>query len=368
MGPRAARWPAAGRRPCVGAARFSLPRRGGEHNAEADGRPAHAGGEHVRRHTRRRAPSGPCRPRWGVARSSQRRRRARRRRRSSRGSIRRGRITPISPRTRPARSSAPPARRGSKSNTPPRPITPAGACAGRPDRAGRASSGTSRGSGLPPTARTARCAGSGAASSAARRCCARACGGYLWQLERSDGGVWSKTACGTVDTSEDVFMFGFDEKLYLLNGSQYRVWDGESLTDVAGYRPLVAVSAPPEGGGHLARAGQQALRAEADALLPRRERHDLPPPRAGGAEHRLRALRGLGRRPHELRGRISRTAPSPSRPPRPRARTASRSAGRWAPIPPPRCAPCAARSSITASRTRAYSSTATGAAAASTPA
>ena len=76
-----------------------------------------------------------------------------------------------------------------------------------------------------------------------------ACGGYLWQLERSDGGVWSKTACGTVDTSEDVFMFGFDEKLYLLNGSQYRVWDGESLTDVAGYRPLVAVSAPPEGGG-----------------------------------------------------------------------------------------------------------------------
>ena len=44
-------------------------------------------------------------------------------------------------------------------------------------------------------------------------------------------------------------MFGFDEKLYLLNGSQYRVWDGESLTDVAGYRPLVAVSAPPEGGG-----------------------------------------------------------------------------------------------------------------------
>ena len=28
-----------------------------------------------------------------------------------------------------------------------------------------------------------------------------------------------------------------------------QVWDGESLTDVAGYRPMVAVSVPPAGGG-----------------------------------------------------------------------------------------------------------------------
>ena len=76
-----------------------------------------------------------------------------------------------------------------------------------------------------------------------------ACNGYLWQLSRGEDGTWSKTACGTIDTDEDVFMFGFSGSLYLLNGSQYRVWNGTALTDVGGYRPLVAVSVPPEGGG-----------------------------------------------------------------------------------------------------------------------
>lgn len=76
-----------------------------------------------------------------------------------------------------------------------------------------------------------------------------ACNGYLWQLLRGEDGSWSKTACGTIDTDEDVFMFGFSDSLYLLNGSQYRVWNGTALTDVGGYRPLVAVSVPPEGGG-----------------------------------------------------------------------------------------------------------------------
>lgn len=76
-----------------------------------------------------------------------------------------------------------------------------------------------------------------------------ACNGYLWQLSLDEDGTWSKTACGTIDTDEDVFMFGFSDSLYLLNGSQYRVWNGTALTDVGGYRPLVAVSVPPEGGG-----------------------------------------------------------------------------------------------------------------------
>lgn len=76
-----------------------------------------------------------------------------------------------------------------------------------------------------------------------------ACNGYLWQLARDADGAWSKTACGAVDTEEDVFMFGFEGKLYLLNGSEYKVWDGAALTDVSGYRPMVAVSVPPSGGG-----------------------------------------------------------------------------------------------------------------------
>ena len=76
-----------------------------------------------------------------------------------------------------------------------------------------------------------------------------ACNGYLWQLARSEDGAWSKTACGAIDTGEDVHMFGFQDRLYLINGSEYKVWDGTALTDVGGYRPLVAVSVPPAGGG-----------------------------------------------------------------------------------------------------------------------
>ena len=76
-----------------------------------------------------------------------------------------------------------------------------------------------------------------------------ACNGYLWELEQRDEGEWGKTACGAVDTSSDVYMFGFNNNMYMLNGKEYKVWDGSSLLDVAGYRPLVAVSIPPGGGG-----------------------------------------------------------------------------------------------------------------------
>lgn len=53
-----------------------------------------------------------------------------------------------------------------------------------------------------------------------------ACNGYLWELERREGGEWGKTACGAIDTSSDVHMFGFGGNMYLLNGSEYKVWDG----------------------------------------------------------------------------------------------------------------------------------------------
>jgi len=75
------------------------------------------------------------------------------------------------------------------------------------------------------------------------------CGGFLWELVRDAQGAWSKTACGAVDAAGDVHLFGFDDCLYLLTGAAYLVWDGETLRSVAGYRPLVAVAVPPEGGG-----------------------------------------------------------------------------------------------------------------------
>ena len=77
------------------------------------------------------------------------------------------------------------------------------------------------------------------------------CGGTLWELKLSEEGVWSKVAAGKMDTSQDIQMFGFDEKLYLLGGEKYMVWDGERLSEVEGYRPLVAVAVAPAGGGTL---------------------------------------------------------------------------------------------------------------------
>lgn len=83
---------------------------------------------------------------------------------------------------------------------------------------------------------------------AGREVLCTACNGYLWELSFTDG-VWSKVSCGAIDTAQDVYMFGFDEKLYLLNGEDYKVWNGAALTDVEGYRPLVSITAAPAGGG-----------------------------------------------------------------------------------------------------------------------
>ncbi len=75
-----------------------------------------------------------------------------------------------------------------------------------------------------------------------------ACNGYLWSLTES-GGIWTKTGIGTVSTTSHVHMFGFDNKLYILDGTQYRVWNGTTLSNVAGYRPLVLHATTPAGSG-----------------------------------------------------------------------------------------------------------------------
>ena len=82
-----------------------------------------------------------------------------------------------------------------------------------------------------------------------------ACNGNLWELEYTppserDTGGWHRNSCGLLDTSRDVRMFGFQDKLYILNGRDYLVWDGSTLKQVEGYRPLVVTEAAPEGGGN----------------------------------------------------------------------------------------------------------------------
>ena len=77
-----------------------------------------------------------------------------------------------------------------------------------------------------------------------------ACAGKLWKLV-DDGGLFSALELGDIDTSNDVHMFGFSNIVYIINGTQYKQYDGSTLSDVDGYRPLVKIAVTPDGGGEM---------------------------------------------------------------------------------------------------------------------
>lgn len=69
----------------------------------------------------------------------------------------------------------------------------------------------------------------------------------------ADGGVWKisegKTKLGDITDAPTTF-FGFNNKVYMLNGHEYLSWDGTgSVQTVEGYIPLVVTAASPKGGG-----------------------------------------------------------------------------------------------------------------------
>lgn len=72
--------------------------------------------------------------------------------------------------------------------------------------------------------------------------------GHLWELFYEEN-QWVKASCGEIETAGSVHLFGFEGKLYVMTGKEYKVWDGKVMGDVEGYRPLVAVAASPSGGG-----------------------------------------------------------------------------------------------------------------------
>ena len=72
-----------------------------------------------------------------------------------------------------------------------------------------------------------------------------ACGGKLYSLWNEDTGEYEKTELGDIDCTNDVHFFGFSGIVYMLNGVEYKQWDGESLEDVHGYIPLVNISVAP---------------------------------------------------------------------------------------------------------------------------
>ena len=73
-------------------------------------------------------------------------------------------------------------------------------------------------------------------------------GGHVWEIDLESGRATERG--GAAD--EDATFFGFDGKVYLVNGREYLCWDGEEDTafaDVEGYVPLVQIATTPEGSG-----------------------------------------------------------------------------------------------------------------------
>lgn len=70
-------------------------------------------------------------------------------------------------------------------------------------------------------------------------------GGTLYDVDAAQSAYTEIGAAAGAHTE----FFPFSEKLYILNGSEYLVWDGETLGPVQGYVPLVVIGAAPSGGG-----------------------------------------------------------------------------------------------------------------------
>lgn len=73
-------------------------------------------------------------------------------------------------------------------------------------------------------------------------------GGQIWDLDPTAGTAVAKGAAADAETH----FFGFGGKVYLLNGSEYMVWDGGAGTafaPVAGYVPLIQTATSPAGAG-----------------------------------------------------------------------------------------------------------------------
>lgn len=72
-----------------------------------------------------------------------------------------------------------------------------------------------------------------------------ACDGKLYRIYDSESDAIIKEELGSIHTENEVHFFGFSNIVYILNGTEYKQWDGSSLTDVLGYRPLVNISVAP---------------------------------------------------------------------------------------------------------------------------
>lgn len=76
-----------------------------------------------------------------------------------------------------------------------------------------------------------------------------ACNGKLWKLWEDGDEDFTATEIGSISTANTVHFVAFSGIVYMLNGMEYKQYNGTTLSDVVGYRPLVTVAVPPAGGG-----------------------------------------------------------------------------------------------------------------------
>lgn len=73
-----------------------------------------------------------------------------------------------------------------------------------------------------------------------------ACNGKIYRLNDTENILFVAEVIGEMDTENEVHFFGFNDVAYMLNGKEYKQWDGETFTDVHGYRPLVNIAIAPD--------------------------------------------------------------------------------------------------------------------------
>jgi hypothetical protein len=71
-----------------------------------------------------------------------------------------------------------------------------------------------------------------------------ACNGHVYSINLT---TYAKTDLGTLTDAQTHF-FGFSDKVYMLNGHEYKSWDGTTFADVTGYVPIVITEAAPATG------------------------------------------------------------------------------------------------------------------------
>lgn len=82
---------------------------------------------------------------------------------------------------------------------------------------------------------------------AGKRVLLAACSDRLYSLYNEATDSFSCNVIGTISTTGHVHIFGFNGIAYILDGTEYRQYNGTALTNVEGYRPLVAITIQPNG-------------------------------------------------------------------------------------------------------------------------